>query len=424
MTPRIAFAPGAALVRRTVQTSLAVVALTCGTGAAAFAQTVPAAPLTVTAPIAADSAAPSTVAQATPAPSTVPAPTAPTAPTAPPAAPVRPAPPPFSHAPIIDFVATFTQPAYYGSSANIRPYDPIDLGGTFRIPITRKFNLLFDRITEGTINQPLECVRQTVVVGGVAHPGTQVCPNNTRDILLQYHATYAFDRFWTLDVGDSFRHRIYAGGVNGASGVSTVPFLCNNNGQSTGANCTQSSTEHHFAYVGLSYTTRPIKELLRSTFIFTLTGDAQNVDHHVGTTASCKTQPAPPQAITCGAGAINYLDENTEKSRYYESTQGVSMIVPVDIRHGTTLLLNERWGALNFYENAVVPYRWNSAFTAQINKRFSPGFTLSMRHSDYHAIPQGSATLGAPFLFPNAIHVGSWDVIGTFHVDTGTWFHL
>ncbi len=100
------------------------------------------------------------------------------------------------------------------------------------------------------------------------------------------------------------------------------------------------------------------------------------------------------------------------------------MIIPVDPKHGTSFLLNERWGALNFYENPSqlnggigIPYRWNSALTYQLNKRFSPGFTLALRHSDYYAIP------GMAVPFPNAIHVGSWDVIGTFHLDTNTWFH-
>ncbi len=65
-----------------------------------------------------------------------------------------------------------------------------------------------------------------------------------------------------------------------------------------------------------------------------------------------------------------------------------------------------------------MPYRWNSALTLQLSKRFSPGFTLAMRHSDFHSVPQGT-----PFVAPNAIHVGSWDLIGTFHVDTNTFFH-
>src|ERR1700736_1632604 len=204
------------------------------------------------------------------APATTPAQTSPAAPVAQPlpapvpavnpvigqAAPPRPAPrpapkaTPFSYMPVIDVVVTFTQPAYYGNrnaipATGLSPvnlYDPLDVGGTVRFPITRKFNLLFDRITEGTRTQPLECVLQAAAPGG---PAGRVCPSATRDILLQYHATYAFDRYVTLDVGDSFRHRIWN---NGASGVSRTPYLCNNNGQSTGPNCSVSSTEHHFGY--------------------------------------------------------------------------------------------------------------------------------------------------------------------------------
>ncbi|MDB5094893.1 MAG: hypothetical protein JWO85_2994 [Candidatus Eremiobacteraeota bacterium] len=377
-------------MRRTVRTSLAVAALMCGTSVAAFAQTVPAAPVAV--PAAADAAD----APAQPATPTVAQPKTATAPGTVAQAAPRPAPTlaPLSHLPIIDFVATFTQPAYYGLPTQIKGYDPLDLGGTVRIPVTRKFNLLFDRITEGTINQPLECVIQG---------GTRVCSNDSRDILLQYHGLYTFNRYLSVDLGDSFRHRVWN---SGASGVSAVPFPAS-----------VSSTEHHFAYLGFNYTTKPWKALLNSTFVFSETLDAQNVDHHVGVLCTAANKALGANCTGLAATQVGYLDERPGQNVYYETTQGVSMIVPVDAKRGATLLLNERWGALNFYENAPFPYRWNSAMTYQLSKRFSPGFTLALRHSDYHAIPQG-----APFAFPNAIHVGSWDVIGTFHVDTNTFF--
>ncbi len=354
------------------------------------------------------------------------------------APPVRTGPPPLGHWPIIDFVVTFTQPAYYGNRfalpttglSPINRYDPLDLGGTVRIPVTRKFNLLFDRITEGTVNQPLECVLQPAVPGGAA---ARVCASDSRDIILQYHATYAFDRFVTLDVGDSFRHRIW---TNGGNGVSTVPFLCDNNGRSFGANCTVSSTEHHFGYAGLTYTTKPWKDLWNSVFALTETLDRQNVDHHVGMVCSSAnltgvTKLPPAQFHGCSGVnplTVGYYDENPSTSAYWETTQGVTWILPLDPKHGTTLSVNERWGALNFYENPGIfaafgttvgePYRWTSANAITLSKRFSPGFTLAMRHQDYHSVPQGT-----PFVAPNAIHVGSWDVLGTFHMDTNTFFH-
>jgi len=417
--------------------AFAAAALIFAATTTAQAQTVaPAEPTTATAPVDQTNPAPAAI-QPVPAP----APAAATVPTpvvgqaGPPPRPApRPAPKasPFSYLPVIDIVTTFTQPAYYGGRNSfpavspINQYDPFDVGGTVRFPITRKINLLFDRITEGTVNQPLECILQPAAPGGAA---ARICASDSRDIILQYHATYTFDRYWTLDVGDSFRHRIWS---NGGNGVSTVPFLCNNSGQSTGPNCTVSSTEHHYGYAGLTYTSRPWKDLWNSVFALTMTADHQNIDHHVGMVCSAALRASLGTAVnqlSCpnGNGNVGYYDENPNTSAYWESTQGVSWILPVDPRHGVTFLLNDRWGALNFYENpgifgafgttTGVPYRWTSALTYQLSKRFSPGFTLAVRHSDYHSVPQGT-----PFVAPNAIHVGSWDVIGTFHLDTNNMF--
>ncbi len=332
------------------------------------------------------------------------------------------------HFPVLDIVTTFTQPAYYATAAQIKGYDPVDVGGTVRIPVTRRLNLLFDRVTEGTINQPTDCILTPSGAGGTGAT-VRSCGNATRDIILQYHATYAFDRYVTLDVGDSFRHRVWA--TNGG-GVSSVPYLCNNNGTATGANCSISSTEHHYGFAGLSYTTKPWKDLWNSQFSLAETVSRQNVDHHVAMlcTAPVRASVLGPQ-LSCpnGNGNIGYYDENPSTSAYWETTQGVTWILPVDARHGTTFTLNERWGTLNWYENPAVspitgttigePYRWASALTYQLNKRFSPGFTISLRHSDFHSL----ATQGTPYFPPNAIHVGSWDVLGTFHLDTNSWFH-
>jgi len=237
--------------------AVAAAALLLGVITPAYADTVAPAEQTTAATTAAPADQASPAPAATPAGQTNPGPGSnpagpnptggqPSVPAARPPARPAPAPTPLGHLPVIDFVATFTQPAYYGNRnalpvggvSPVNQYDPLDVGGTVRFPITRKLNLLFDRITEGTLNQPLECVlQQTPAVPG--NPAARVCPSDSRDIVLQYHATYLFNSYFSMDIGDSFRHRIW---TNGGSGVSTVPFLCNNNGRSTGPNCTISST--------------------------------------------------------------------------------------------------------------------------------------------------------------------------------------
>ncbi|MEA2665137.1 MAG: hypothetical protein QOI11_2081 [Candidatus Eremiobacteraeota bacterium] len=389
-------AAGAARARRCAVVALAAAALVAGAGAGAWAQTAPS-PAPSAVPPAGAAIPPGTNGSSpSSAGATNPTGGVPSVPR-PAAAAARPL-PPVGHLPIIDAVVTFTQPAYYNINSQVRIYDPIDIGGTVRIPITRTLSASFDRIVEGTVNQPLE----RVLIGGVPN-----YPGVTRDVILQYRVDQQIKRFG-IQAGLSFRHRIFAEpAANGAptSGVSRAPFPLSNN-----------STEHHFGYLGVTYTTPPIKELLRSSFAFTLTGDAQNVDHHVGTLCTA----ALTRAGACkgvATGQIFYVDENPNTNRYYETTQGVTWIVPIDPRHGTSFTLNERWGALNFYENTPYPWRWSSALTYQLNKRFSPGFSLALRHSDFHELP-----INAPFPSPNAIHVGSWDILGTFHLDLNNTF--
>ncbi len=391
--------PLAAAGRRSVAVALTVAALVVGAASGARAQA---------APSPAPSASPAAPAGAPTAPGTnggSPTNSGPTNPTGGQPSVPRPAATPLGHLPIIDITTVYTQPGVYGPNMPGTPaqvhnqakiYDPLDVGGTVKIPITSTTSASFDRLVEGTLNQPLE---------RVLYNGEPVFAGDTRDVILQYRIDQQIKRF-TVEAGLSFRHRLFAEpAITGAntSGVSNVPFPYSN-----------SSSEHHYGYLGVTYTTPPIPGFLHSSFAFSETGDAQNVDHHVGTLCSAA---AAKEGICATPGTIYYVDENPGKQRYYESTQGVTWIVPVDIRHGTSFTLNDRWGALNFYENAPFPYLWNSALTYQLNKRFSPGFTLSLRHSDYHAEEQG-----APFLYPNAIHVASWDVIGTFHLDLNTLF--
>jgi hypothetical protein len=332
---------------------------------------------------------------------------------------------------------TFTQPAYYnstpailapaspsGGTNQLPAYSPVDLGGTVRFQISPKLSLYFDRITEGTINQPLE--RSYVFTPGPAHTSescvTTACtvtyPKDTRDILLQYHGIWTFNRFLSMDTGLSFRHRVYASGA-GTPPLSGFPLFTAIS--ATPYPYTLASQEHHMGYLGFTYVTKPMKEFMNSSFAFTEQFQTQAVDHNVAILCSAALIAAGTNGCAGKIAALNqvgYLDERPGTSRYYTSTQGVTWIWPVDPRRGVTFTLNERFGYLNWYENNPSPLRWNSALVYQLSKRFSPGFTLAVRHQDLHQTPNG-----ATFAVPNAIHVGSWDVLGTFRLDTNSWFH-
>jgi hypothetical protein len=436
MTSRTTSTPKAAPVGRTVRTSLAVLAFTCGTTAATYAQTVPApqAPASATQasssttatnpysvdpqyaasldPITINAALPQTVAQG-------PAPAAPH--------------PAFGHLPILDVVVDFTQPgvqyneSIYGHTYTnqYHTFDPLDVGGTVRIPITPNFYLAFDRLVGGTLDQATERVipQATIHAFGVTEgtKGTPIWPAYSRDVVLQYRADELIGKYFALEEGFYFRHRLYA---NDGSGVSAVPYDCTAAGK-YGAGCTVSSTEAHMAYLMATYNTPPIQPLLRSTFSFFIQGEGQNVDHHVGTRCNA-TQVANGYFGCTVVDNVGYIDENPSQSRVYETTQGVTWAIPLG--SGASVSARERWGALNWYENQPFPFRWASALDLAVNKRFNSLFTLTLRHSDYHTVEMGTIGVNglAPFstyLSPNAIHVASWDVLGTFHIDTNSWFH-
>jgi hypothetical protein len=194
---------------------------------------------------------------------------------------------------------------------------------------------------------------------------------------------------FTLEAGESFRHRIFA---SGSPIVSAQPFPA-----------TYGSQQHHFAYLGVTYTTPPIAALGGTVFAFNITGDAQNVDHHVG--AMCTAALASHGTCTT-PNTIYYVDEAPGQNRWYETTQSVGMTIPVDRKHGFSFTAKDTWGYLNFYENSPWPGRYSSAVLLRVTKKFSPLFSLAMRVQNNKQS------------FPNPqLHVGSIDVIGDFHLD-------
>jgi len=322
-----------------------------------------------------------------------------------------------SHLPIIDIVPTDTFPLYYHTQQQLKGFDAVDVGGSVRVPVTRWFTLQFDRQVGGTLDQPFIYGARTA-----ANPNAGAA-NNTRDVVLLFHGTFTFKKYLALDVGDGFRHRLWA------SGASTTPennpLTTNPNAQASGVSDaawpkSYSSTEAHYGFAGLSYSTHPIAELHGTVISFSEQAEDQKVDHHVG--IECVAADIADGLYGCTGllpGQSGVKDENPTKNYYYTSTQSVQAAIPLDkSRYGSTFSVNETWGYLNWYENANFPYRWSSAITYLLQKRFNSVFTLGVRVRDYHQDPQG-----APEAFPATIHVGSIDLLGTFHLDTNTMFH-
>jgi hypothetical protein len=278
---------------------------------------------------------------------------------------------PFSHLPILDVVPIFTQPAPFDTAAQKKGYDPIDVGGTVRIPLTTTFSYAFDRIVGDIFDE----AAAPVLIDGV-----RSYPALFRDEVLINRVDYQLSPELTLESGLSFRHREEGTGVSGAPFPYTV-----------------SSSESHYGYLSATYTTIPIHALGGSRFLFSINGERQAVDHHV--------------AVLSG-GTVQYVDENPKRNAYYETSQRVGVIVPIDRKHGFTFSAREAWGATNFYENAPFPWRWAAATTLSVTRKFSNLFSLTLRQENALYAIQGS-----PLPAPNALHAETIDIFGDFHVD-------
>jgi hypothetical protein len=297
---------------------------------------------------------------------------------------------PVGHLPVIDVVPVFTQPLDYANRSQIHHYQPLDVGGTVRIPITHDFSLFFDRVIGGTLDVPL------------AREGP-ILPGYSRDILLLYHGTYTLHKYLTFDVGYAFRHRAYN---NDTSGVSGAPFPA-----------TISSTEGHYGIAGVSYATHPVRGLLNSVFTFTEQVQTQAVDHDVAIVCTAaQVQAGVDHCAAPGLGGL--LDENPHQNRYYTTSQTAAVTLPIDVKHGVVLSYSDLWGALSWYENAPFPYRYTGVEQLLLAKRFNPVFSLALRARQYYQVPQG-----APFPAPSVIHLGSLDAVASFHVDLNQVFH-
>ena len=256
------------------------------------------------------------------------------------------------------------------------------------------------------------------------------------------------------------------------NGVSATPLYLTD-GKYDAPYGTYQSTEAHYGFLSATYTTPPIQQLHGLTLSFTEQGAAERIDHHVGDNLICTagnmanindfvySRDNGPKLVCPAIGQEAYIDENPTKSHYYTSTETVTANYPLD-RHknGSNLIITETTGALNWYQNYPIPFRWASQTSATVSKRFNSIFSLAIRYRQQVEDVNGSysgalipmavmllvalilpfvtkkpapralsttatgvSVIGTPYGYPSAQRVGSVDVIGTFHIDTKTLFH-
>jgi hypothetical protein len=293
------------------------------------------------------------------------------------------------HLPIVDIIPVFTQPLFVtngltnGKLTNVLKnsgtgYDPLDVGGTIKFPITPTIWASLDRLVGGTLDVP----NAPVTLAPNPKTGAQPYHYNTvtRDVILNYRVDEQSGPL-QFEEGLNFRHRV-VGGTNTSADASSI-----------------NSTEGHFGYVGVTYASPTIAWLHGSFFSLNMNLDTQAVDHHVGCGSACPK----------GESVIN---ENPSQNRLWETDQYVGVTVPIDRRHGITFVAQDRFGATTFFENISAPLRFTTSQTYLLTKRFNRLFALTLRAKDQ------VGTAGNPYVYPNALHNGAVDVLADFKIDT------
>jgi hypothetical protein len=299
----------------------------------------------------------------------------------------------FGHLPTIDIVPWYTDPLFWLKTDGKNGVDPLknkgvgyqalDVGGTVKVPITQNISFSFDRNIEGTLNVP------NAPVTNAEH--VRVPNVFARDVVLVSRLDEQFHRL-QIEEGLYFRHRV-VGGAN----TSDNPFPVTTN-----------STEAHFGYIGLTYAFPPIPWLLNSFVTVNINADTQAIDHHVGC-GKAKVFASGSFSVPCIDGVA---DPNPSQNRVWETDQYVQLTIPFDRKRGLVFSAQDRWGALNFYENAAFPYRWTTSQTYFLTKRFNRVFAVSIRNRSQWSVQQG-----VPYLKPNAQHNGTIDLLADFKVD-------
>ena len=270
--------------------------------------------------------------------------------------------------PILDIVpiASFYQTESDPRAAFQQPQN-VDINGTFRIPFGRIFSASFDRTAEGTLNSAGSRVTNA--------QNKYIYPAPSRDVVLTYRADAQLKRF-LIETGFSFRHRECGPG----------------SGDPNKAGPNKTSTEHHYVYLGASYTTPPLAWLNRGSITFNETG--QPARHN-------------PAAL---AGPVSPLD--TGKKIWYTDNHFVFILIPINRKYGLTAGLRDTWGALNWYENAPFPYTYAAKYEGTMTKKVNDFLSLTARYTDQRTNRQG-----APYVYPNVVHIADLSVLADFHLD-------
>ena len=273
-----------------------------------------------------------------------------------------------SHTPSLDITPIYI----ISTSGDVTPapgvpfVDGLKLNFSAHVPLVKGVTFSYDHVTNGNVANTLP----RIAVGGLYVKNVA----DFRDVVDGYRIDAAFGKGLSAELGTAYRHRTCCPADTDVHNPTP--------------------TNYHDNYLGLTYATPSVASLSNAFLIYNIKGHASP---HFSDSAGA----------IAAANAAGYPDARRTELGI---TQAVTLVVPIDPKHGFSVAATNTWGAVNYFSNQAIPLYYNIVILT-VNKSFTKELSMSASVDNFVQRPQGY-----PFPAGNGVNDASLNVSLNFHV--------
>lgn len=238
--------------------------------------------------------------------------------------------------------------------------DGLKLNFSAHVPLAKGVTFSYDHLQNGLIANTLP----RIAVGGMYVRSVV----DFRDLVDGYRIDAVIGKGLSAEIGTAYRHRVCCPADTDVRNPTP--------------------TNYHDNYLGFTYATPSVRGLSNAFLIYNIKGHAS--PHFSDSVAA-----------VAAANAAGYPDN---KRTEFGITQAVTVVVPVDPKHGFSVAATNTWGAFNYFSNQAIPLYYNIIILS-VDKSFTKHVSLSASVDNFIQRPQGY-----PFPSGNGINGASLNI--------------